>query len=65
MIILYSTDCPKCQILKKKLNSKGIEFKEETNVDKMFELNIVQVPVLQVEDKLLDFSSAVKYINNR
>lgn len=65
MIILYSTDCPKCQILKKKLNSKGIEFKEETNVDKMFELNISQVPVLQVEDKLLDFSSAVKYINNR
>lgn len=65
MIILYSTDCPKCQILKKKLNSKGIEFREETNVDKMSELNIVQVPVLQVEDKLLDFSSAVKYVNNR
>lgn len=63
MIILYSTGCPKCKVLVKKLDSKNINYTVETNIDKMFELDIKNVPILQVEDKLLDFTQAIEYIN--
>lgn len=62
-VILYSTGCPKCDILKKKLNEKNIEFVEETSVKTMLELNITQVPVLCVNGKMMDFTEAVKWVN--
>lgn len=32
MVVVYSTGCPKCQILKKKLEEKDIEFTECSDV---------------------------------
>ena len=65
MITLFTTGCPKCEVLKKKLNDKHIEYKTETNIDKMFELDITQVPVLMIDDKLYNFTEAVNWVNNR
>lgn len=65
MIILYSTDtCPKCAILKEKMFAKKIEFEECKDQQKMRDLTITQVPYLQVNGELLDFSAANKYINS-
>ena len=63
-IILYSTGCPKCNILKKKLDAAGIEYAEVTDVNIMTELGIDAVPVLKVNDKMLSYMEAVKYIND-
>lgn len=63
MITLFSTNCPKCKVLEKKLNDKKIEYKTETDIDKMFELDITQVPMLMIDDKLYDFSKAVEWVN--
>lgn len=63
-IILYSTGCPKCNILKKKLKDKCIYFTEDNSVEKMLSLGIVQVPVLCVDGKMLDFTNAVKWVNS-
>lgn len=63
MITLFSTNCPKCKVLEKKLNDKKIEYKIETDIDKMFELDITQVPMLMIDDKLYDFSKAVEWVN--
>ena len=63
MITLFSTNCPKCKVLEKKLNDKNIEYKIETDIDKMFELDITQVPMLMIDDKLYDFSKAVEWVN--
>lgn len=63
MITLFSTNCPKCKVLEKKLNDKKIEYKIETDIDKMFELDITQVPMLMIDDKLYDFSRAVEWVN--
>lgn len=64
-IILYSTNCPKCKILEKKLTEKNIKFTKNNNVVAMTELGIDQVPVLSIDDKLLGFVEANKWINER
>lgn len=63
-IILFSTGCPKCNVLKKKLNAAGIEYDEVNDVDAMNKLGIDSVPMLKVDDKLLSYIDAVKYIND-
>ena len=63
-IILFSTGCPKCKVLKSKLEEKNIEFVENNSVDEMAGLGITQVPVLSVAGVLLDFKNAVTWVNN-
>ncbi len=66
MITIYSTPtCPRCKVLKTKLAQKGIEYEECMDENKMQELGILSVPVVAVDGKLLDFSEAIKYINER
>lgn len=62
-IILYSTGCPKCSILKKKLCAKNITYAEENSVETMLSMGITQVPVLGVNGTLMEFSDAVKWVN--
>ena len=65
MIVLYSTGCPKCRVLKQKLDSKSIQYKEENSVDVMLSLGIMQVPVLSVDGKLLPFAQANEWVNTQ
>lgn len=62
-IILYSTGCPRCKVLKKKLDDKHIMYTENNSVDEMMCLGIMQVPVLSVNKNLLDFSQANEWLN--
>lgn len=62
-IVLYSTDCPKCKVLKQKLDEKSIRYSENKSIDEMLELGIVQVPVLSVDKQLLSFAQANEWIN--
>ena len=64
-IVLYSTHCPRCTVLEKKLEAKGIKFEVETSVDNMLSLGITQVPMLRVDDKLLNFAEANTWVNNQ
>lgn len=64
-IILYSTGCPKCKILKQKLDSKAIPYTENNSVEEMLRLDILQVPVLSVDGKLLPFGKANEWLNNQ
>lgn len=62
-IVLYSTGCPKCSILKKKLKEKKIPYDTVTDIKEMLALGINEVPVLSVNGKLLPFAEAVKWVN--
>lgn len=61
-IILYSTNCPKCKILKEKLNDKHITYTIHDSVQEMLDLGITNVPVLSIDGNLLDFSAAVRWV---
>lgn len=63
MIILYSTNCPKCKILEQKLKSNNIEYVEFTDVDKMIEMGFSMMPMLEVDGVVMDFTTANKWIN--
>lgn len=64
-IILYSTGCPQCKVLKEKLMDANIGYVEVNDVDLIVSQGIRSVPVLQVDDEMLDFPAATKWINNR
>ena len=61
-VILYSTNCPKCKVLEKKLDSSGIDYSIVTDVDVMEQKGFQSAPVLEVDDKIYEFSEAVKWL---
>lgn len=62
-IVLYSTGCPRCAVLKSKLGACGISYREETDVDKMISLGLTEVPALEVDGRILSFVDAVRWVN--
>ena len=64
-IILYSTDCPKCKVLKTKMDAKGIKYTENKSIDEMIALGIKSAPVLNVNGVLMDYMSALTYIKEK
>lgn len=64
-IVLYSTGCPKCAVLEKKLNNKNIPFSVVKDVNKMLEMGLKSAPNLKVGDTILQFADAVKWINEQ
>ena len=64
-IILYSTGCPKCNILKKKLAEKNIQYIENNDVEEMASLGIDFIPVLYVNSEMLQFKEANDWVNQQ
>lgn len=64
-VILYSTGCPKCNVLKRKLDESCVKYTTEHNVDKMISLGISSAPALGVDGSILDFKQAVDWLRNR
>lgn len=62
-IILYSTGCPKCQILETKLSQKNIDYEVNNDVDLMQEKGFTTLPMLDIDGKIMDFGNAVKWVN--
>lgn len=63
-MILFSTGCPKCKILTKKLDESGLSYDVCTDIEKMESLGIESVPVLEVNGKLMGFSEAMRFVTN-
>jgi glutaredoxin len=70
-IILYSTNCPKCKVICKKLQQKNIEFTEidcktdTTYIEMLSGKGFRGMPVLQVGDEYFDFIKANKWIGEQ
>jgi hypothetical protein len=47
---LYSTNCPKCNILKRAMEARKIEFKVSNDVSFLISKGIFTAPVLDLED---------------
>ncbi|MFR3452902.1 MAG: glutaredoxin family protein [Coprococcus eutactus] len=64
-VILYTTHCPKCMVLEKKLKSKNIEYTENTDTDLMISKGFLSTPMLEVDGNIMDFKAANTWINER
>ena len=62
-VTLYSTGCPKCNVLEKKLAEKNIDFEVVSDVDIMQNKGFMTMPMLEVDGKTMDFGSSVRWIN--
>ena len=67
MVKIYTTDtCPRCKVLKTKMDAKGIPYESITDVDEIQKLGIMSVPYMQVDDgELMDFATANAWINEQ
>lgn len=61
---LYTTHCPKCTVLESKLKNKNIDYIEITDTNTIIEKGYMSVPVLEVDDKVMNFTDANTWINN-
>ena len=62
MITLFSTDCPKCRVLEQKLIAADINFQKSSDIQEVIDQGFMSAPVLKIEDKYLDFKTAVDWI---
>lgn len=64
---VYSTNCPKCKILIKKLTSLGKDFNLVENEEKIMEASakyeIQEAPFVVIDEKAYNFSQINKMIN--
>lgn len=63
-VILYTKHCPNCNMLEKKLLTKGVKFEIFDDVEAMIKMGMKSSPMLGVDDKILTFSEAIKWVNN-
>lgn len=65
-LVLYTTHCPRCKVLEKKLQQKGLLYTENDNIDEMIEMGFKTAPLLSVDGaKPMDFGEAVKWIKEQ
>ena len=62
-VILYTTHCPKCRVLKEKLDMCDIDYNECNDVEVMRQLNITHVPVLSIAGTLYEYKQAINLIS--
>lgn len=64
-VVLYSSGCPKCQVLESKLMAKGIPFMITNNFQEVIDRGFQFAPVLKVEEVFMNFTEANKWVNER
>ena len=62
MITLYSNDCPKCKILKSKLENKNMQYDLCSDIDIMINKGFQSIPKLEVDNEVMDFNEAIKWV---
>lgn len=63
MCVLFSTGCPRCNVLKQKLDSAGVKYEIVTDESRLESEGIDYVPVLEVDGTRMEFAEAVKWAN--
>lgn len=63
-IVLYSSNCPRCNVLEKKLKQKNISYEEVNDIEIMKEKGYLSVPVLEVDGTSMDFKTSFNYVES-
>lgn len=64
-VVLYSTGCPKCNVLKRKLDGAGIKYEVVNDADEMLKLGMKSAPALSVNGDILDFGKAISWVREQ
>lgn len=62
-LLLYGSEgCPRCSVLRKKMEMAGIEYEETHNIQPLMELGYQQLPILCNGVDYMPFKEALNYI---
>ena len=64
-VILYEHGCPRCKVLKSKLDQKGIGYENITDIEVMTAKGFTEAPKLEVDGVVMDFTKAVEWIKEQ
>lgn len=63
---MYTTHCPKCNVMERKLKEANIEFEEIDDNAKVLEvatsLGFTMAPLLEVDGRVMDFKDGIEWI---
>ena len=64
-VILYEHGCPRCKVLKMKLDQKGVVYETVNDISIMQEKGFNEAPKLEVEGVVMGFKEAVDWIKEQ
>jgi glutaredoxin len=64
-VILYEHGCPRCKVLKMKLDQKKINYENVSDVEVMKEKGFTEAPKLEVNGVVMNFKEAVEWIKEQ
>lgn len=66
MVTLYTTHCPKCRILEKKLNMSNVDYLSSEKIDELVRAGYQTAPMLKLEDgTYLKFKEACRWADQQ
>ena len=63
-VVLYTIGCPACQILEKRLDASGIEYRVVTDKNEMKEKGFEILPVLEVNGNVMKYAEAIRWVKD-
>lgn len=64
-VILYEHGCPRCKVLKMKLDKSGIPYEDVTDVEVMKAKGFAEAPKLEVDGVVMGFKDAVDWLKEQ
>lgn len=64
-ITLYSNGCPRCKILKQRLDEKGLKYEESDDTEFLQQYKILSFPALDIGGRVLKFYHAILWLKNQ
>lgn len=64
-VILYEHGCPNCLKLKNRLDEKGIQYEDVTDIELMRSKGFKSAPKLEVNGVVMDFVDAIKWVKEQ
>lgn len=61
-VVLYTTHCPKCKVLEKKLRDAHLFFKTVDDEQAMIEKGFMEAPKLEVDGEIKGFAEAIDWL---
>jgi glutaredoxin len=64
-VILYEHGCPRCKVLKTKLDQKGVEYETVNDINVMQAKGFNEAPKLEVDGVIMGFKDAVDWLKGQ
>ena len=66
MILYTIPNCPWCEVLKSRLDSAKLEYKEVNDMKVLKEKKLLSAPQLELEDgRILNYQKSIEWLNSR